>query len=99
MNRDIKRTIEKALRKPCGDLGELIKKYYAETEPDKGVIIRRFYFEGRGFWATMRELRRCGFYMAKTTFYRLKDEIIADIAMRACYEHLICPYRDEMQQK
>lgn len=97
MEKRIKKEIEKALRNPCGELGELIKKYYSEADPDKGVIIRRFYFERRGFWATMRELRRYGFYMEKTTFYRLKDEVIEEIAMRACYEHLICPYGDEMQ--
>lgn len=99
MQKEIKKAIEGALRNPCGAFGELIKKYYAEAEgTERAVFIKSFFFEGRGYWQTMRALNRAGYYAEKTTFYRMKADIIIDIALRACYEHLISPYGVVTQQ-
>lgn len=93
MQKALKKVIEQNLREPCGAFGELIKKYYAEVEGTEiEVMMRCFFFEHRGYWATMRALNRAGYYAEKTTFYRMKSDIVVEIALRACYEHLICPY-------
>ena len=96
MEKRIKKEIAKALCSRGGALEDIIQAYYSENKgKEKGVIVRRYYFERRGYRATMRELRRCGYYCERSQFYRLKDEVLSDIAMRACYEHLICPYSDK----
>ena len=100
MDKTIKQEVKRNLQNPSGAFGELIQRYYeAAAGTEKAIFIKYFFFENRGYWATMRALNRAGFYVEKTTFYRIKDDIITDIALRACYEHLICPYRAETQLK
>lgn len=100
MDKTIKQEVKRNLQNPSGAFGELIQRYYeAAAGTEREIFIKYFFFENRGFWAVMRALKRHGYYIEKTTFYRIKDDIITDIALRACYEHLICPYRDEMQLK
>lgn len=100
MEKRIKKEIEKQLKNPTGAFKALIAAYAESVKgTEKAVILRRFYKERLGFFACMRELNRCGFWLEKTTFYRIKCDIVTDVALRACYDHLICPYSDEPQQK
>lgn len=95
MNKSIKKEIEKQLRdkNPSDDWGRLILRYLDDIAgSDKAIIIRARYFLGLGYWRTLRELNRNGFYMSQTVFYDRVAEALADIALRAAYERLICPY-------
>lgn len=99
MEKRIKKQIEEAINKREGALYDLVLKYYAENEgTERGVIICEFFFNRRGYWRTQKILRYKGFYLEQTTFYRIKDEILIDIALRACYEGFICPYSDTTQR-
>lgn len=94
MNKAIKREIEKQLRdkNPPTEWQKIIMRYMDEIAgSDKAVILRARYMNGWGYWRTLRELNRQGFYMSQTVFYERLNEAIADIAIRAAYERLICP--------
>ena len=95
MNKNIKKEIEKQLRdkNPPAEWQRLIARDLDEIAgTDKALIIRARYFLGMGYWRAIRELNRQGVYMSQTTFYNIVGDIIADIALRAGYERLICPY-------
>ncbi len=98
MEKSIKKEVVKNIREPWGTFASLISDYresVADTE--KETILVYFIEKKLSYWRVMRILNRQGFYLERTTFYRIKDEIITDIALRACYEHLICPYGDKSQ--
>lgn len=102
MNKAIKKEIEKQLREkiPSAEWQRLISRYYDEIAgTDKAIILRMRYVRGLGYWRTVRELNRQGFYMSQTVFYERIDEAIADLAMRAAYERLICPYCLEKERE
>lgn len=102
MNKVIKKEIEKQLRaeNPPTEWQRLILRYYDDIAgTDKAVILRSLYVLGWGYWRTLRELNRQGFYMSQTVFYMRRAEALADIAMRAAYERLICPYCMEKEQE
>lgn len=95
MDKTIKKEIEKQLRNksPSEAWRLLIQRYYDDLAGDeKSVILRCCYERGWGYWRTLRELNRQGFYMSQTVFYERKDRAIEEIALRAAYERLICPY-------
>ncbi len=95
MNKSIKKEIEKQLRdkNPPAEWQRLIMRYLDEIAgSDKAVIVRARYILDWGYWRTLRELNRQRFYMSQTVFYERVNEAIADLAMRAAYERLICPY-------
>ena len=95
MNKAIKKEIEKQLRdkNPPAEWQRLILRYLDEIAgTDKAIILRARYFGGRGYWWTLRELNRQGFYMSQTVFYERREEALGEIALRAAYERLICPY-------
>ena len=95
MNKAIKKEIEKHLRdkNPPAEWQRIILQYFDAVEgSDKAVILRTRYFLGWGYWRTLRELNRQGFYMSQTVFYNRLDEALGELALRAAYERLICPY-------
>ena len=95
MNKAIKKEIEKHLRdkNPPAVWRRLILRYLDEIAgSEKAVILRSRYFLGWGYWRTLRELNRQGFYLSQTVFYERIGEALEDIALRAAYEGLICPY-------
>lgn len=95
MNKTIKKEIIKQLRdkKPPAEWQRLITRYLDENEgSDKAIIIRCRYLNGRGFWRTMRELEKQSIYLSQTVFYNRLEEALGEIALRAAYERLICPY-------
>ena len=95
MNKAIKKEIEKQLRdkNPPAEWQRLINRYFDEIAgSDTAVILRTRYVHGWGYWRTLKELNRQGFYMSQTVFYERIAEALADLAIRAAYERLICPY-------
>ena len=95
MNKIIKKEIEKNLRdkNPPVEWQRLIARYLNDIAgTDKAVILRTRYVLGWGYWRSLRELNRQGFYFSQTVFYERLGEALADLAMRAAYERLICPY-------
>ena len=95
MNKAIKKEIEKQLRdkNPPAEWQRLIMRYFAEIAgSETAVIMRCRYVLGWGYWRTLRELNRQGFYLSQTVFYERVDDALAEIATRAAYERLICPY-------
>lgn len=101
MNKAIKKEIEKQLRdkNPPAEWQKIIFRYFDEIAgSDKAVILRARYVHGWGYWRTIKELNRQGFYLSQTVFYERLAEALADIAMRAAYERLICPYCIEKEQ-
>ena len=94
MKKAIKKEIEKQLRdkNPSAEWQRLIMRYLDEIAgSETAVILRCRYFLGWGYWRTLRELNKQGFYMSQTVFYERVDEAIGEIALRAAYERLICP--------
>lgn len=99
MEKSIKKEVVKNIREPWGTFASLLQEYRESVAgtPKEDILV--FFIEKKmSYWRVMRILNRNGFYIERTTFYRIKDEIITDIALRACYEHLICPYSDKTQQ-
>ena len=97
MEKSIKKEIEKQLRdkNPSVEWQRVILRYLEEIAgSDKAVIIRARYMSGWGYWRTLRELNRHGFYMSTTAFYQHLDEALGDLALRAAYERLISPYTE-----
>lgn len=95
MNKAIKKEIEKQLRNKNAPEAwqRLFMRYFSDIAgTDKAVILRCRYILGMGYWRTLRELNKSGFYMSQTVFYEHCSEAIAEIALRAAYENLICPY-------
>lgn len=95
MQKAIKKEIEKHLRdnNPPAEWQRLILRYLDDIAgTDTAVIMRARYFNGWGYWRTLRELNKQGFYMSQTVFYERISEALAEIAMRAAYERLLCPY-------
>ena len=95
MQKAIKKEIEKHLRdnNPPAEWQRLILRYLDDIAgTDTAVIIRARYFNGWGYWRTLRELNKQGFYLSQTVFYERIGEALAEIAMRAAYERLLCPY-------
>ncbi len=95
MNKAIKKEIEKQLnaKNPPAEWQRLILRYYDEIAgSDKAVILRARYVLGWGYWRTLKELNAQGFYLSKTVFYNRIEEGLEEIALRAAYERLICPY-------
>lgn len=95
MNKALKKEIEKQLRdkNPPVEWQRLIARYMDEIAgTDKAVILRTRYVHGWGYWRTLRELNRQGFYFSQTVFYERLGEALGEIAMRAAYERLVCPY-------
>lgn len=102
MNKTIKKEIEKYLRdkNPPAEWQRLIARYLDEISgSDKAVILRSRYFNGWGYWRTLRELNKQNFYFSQTVFYERLAEALADLAMRAAYERLICPYCIERERE
>lgn len=94
MNKAIKKEIEKHLRdkNPSAEWQRLLMRYLDEIAgSETAVILRCRYFLGWGYWRTLRELNKNGFYISQTVFYERVDEAIGEIALRAAYERLICP--------
>ena len=94
MNKALKKEIEKQLRdkNPPIEWQRVINRYLEEIAgSDKAVILRARYVLGWGYWRTLRELNRQGFYMSQTVFYERLGEALGEIALRAAYERLICP--------
>ena len=97
MKKAIKKEIEKQLREknPPAEWQGVISRYMDEIAgSDKAVILYSRYMCGWGYWRTLRELNRQGFYMSQTVFYERLNEALGDLALRAAYEGLICPYSD-----
>ena len=95
MNKAIKKEIKKQLREkhPPKEWETLISQYLNETEgTDKYIILCGQCMCGWGYWRTLRELNKNGFYMSQTVFYERLDEALGDLALRAAYERLISPY-------
>lgn len=95
MNKAIKKEIEKQLRdkNPPVEWQRLIMRYFDEIAgSDKAVILRSRYVLGWGYWRILKELNRQGFYMSQTVFYERLGEALGEIALRAAYERIICPY-------
>lgn len=95
MNKTIKKEIEKQLRdkNPSAEWQRVIFRYFDEIAgTDKAVILRGRYILGWGYWRTVRELNKQNFYMSQTVFYERLGEALGEIALRAAYERLICPY-------
>lgn len=95
MNKALKKEVEKQLRdkNPSVEWQRLITRYYDEIAgSETAVILRSRYALGWGYWRTIKELNRQGFYMSQTVFYERIAEAISDLALRAAYERLICPY-------
>lgn len=95
MNKAIKKEIEKQLRSQNAPEAwqRLLMRYFSDIAgTDKAVILRCRYVLGWGYWRTLRELNKNGFYMSQTVFYEHCGEAIGEIALRAAYEGLICPY-------
>lgn len=102
MNKALKKEIEKQLRdkNPPAEWQRIIARYLDEIAgSDKAVILRTRYVLGWGYWRTIRELNRQGFYMSQTVFYERLGEALGEIAMRAAYERLVCPYCMEKEGK
>lgn len=105
MKKIIKKEIEKQLRdkNPSAEWQRLLARYLDDIAgTDKAVILRVRYERRRGYWQTLRELNRHGVYLSTTAFYQHLDEALAEIALRAAYERLICPYcldKAEAQQE
>ena len=102
MNKTLKREIEKQLRdkNPPVEWQRIIARYLDEIAgSDKAVILRTRYVLGWGYWRTVRELNRQGFYLSQTVFYERLGEALGEIAMRAAYERLICPYCMEKEER
>lgn len=97
MKKAIKKEIEKQLRdkKPTEAWRRVIAQYLDEIAgSDKAVILYCRYTCGWGYWRTLRELNRQGFYMSQTVFYERLGEALGDLALRAAYERLISPYTE-----
>ena len=95
MNKAIRKEIEKQLRSknPPIEWQRLIMRYLDEIAgSETAVLLRCRYFLGMGYWRTLRELNKQNFYLSHTTFYNVLGEALAEIALRAAYERLICPY-------
>lgn len=95
MNKVLKKEIEKYLRdkNPPAEWQRLILRYLDDIAgTDKAVILRTRYMLGYGYWRSLRELNRQGFYFSQTVYYERLGEALGDLAMRAAYERLICPY-------
>lgn len=100
MEKSIKKEVVKNIREPWGTFASLLQEYRESVAgtPKEDILV--FFIEKKlSYWRVMRILQRNGFYIERATFYRIKDEVITDIALRACYEHLICPYCDKSQQQ
>lgn len=97
MKKAIKKEIEKQLRdkNPPAEWRRVIVQYLDEIAgSDKSVILYCRYTRGWGYWRTLRELNRQGFYMSQTVFYERLGEALGDLALRAAYERLISPYME-----
>ena len=95
MNKAIKKEIIKHLRdqNPPAEWQRLILRYLSEIAGSElSVILRCRYTLGWGYWKTIRELNKNGFYLSQTVFYARLGEALNEIALRAAYERLICPY-------
>ena len=95
MNKTIKKEIIKQLRdkNPPTDWQRLILRYLDENAgSEKAAILRCRYFNGWGYWRTVRALNTQGIYLSQTVFYNRLEEALGEIALRAAYERLICPY-------
>lgn len=95
MNKTLKKELEKQLndKNPPAEWARLINRYLEEIAgSDKAVILRCRYVLGWGYWRTLRELNRQGFYMSQTVFYERLGEALGELALRAAYERLLCPY-------
>ena len=95
MNKAIKKEVEKQLNadNPRAEWQRLFSRYLEENAGnDKAVILRCRYILGWGYWKTLKELNRQGHYLSQTVFYNRLEEALGEIALRAAYERLICPY-------
>lgn len=95
MDKAIKKELEKQLREksPPDEWQKVIAQYMDEIAgSDKAVILYCRYIRGWGYWRTLRELNRQGFYMSQTVFYQHLDDALGGLALRAAFEGLINPY-------
>lgn len=96
MEKWIKKEVVNQLRDPSGKFGDIISEYMTEVEgTEKSIFIKSFFMERKGYWTVMKELKKKDYYIERSTFYRIKDDIVIDIALRACFEQLLCPYGDK----
>ena len=62
----------------------------------KGIVLQYRYFNKKNYWTCLRALQKINYYTGKDNFYRLVNEIINDIAIRASYKRLLNPYEFEL---
>lgn len=101
MKKEIKRFIEKQLFKKdlTQDWQTLINKYYESVKDTaKGVVLKSRYFDKKKYWKCINELQKIKVYYEKDNFYRIVNEIINDILLRASFERLINPYEFETSE-
>lgn len=97
MNKAIKKELIKQLREksPPEEWEKVISRYMDDIAgSDKAVILTCRYIRGWGYWRTLRELNRQGFYMSQTVFYQHLDDALGGLALYAAYEKLIYPYAE-----
>lgn len=95
MKKEIKRLIEKKLfnKNLTQDWQTLISVYYESVKDTaKGVVLKCRYFEKQNYWHCLKELKKIRVFCEKDNFYRIVNEIINDILLRASFERLINPY-------
>ena len=95
MKKEIKRLIEKKLfnKNLTEDWQTLISVYYESVKDTaKGVVLKCRFFEKQNYWYCLKELKKIRVYCEKDNFYRIVNEIINDILLRASFERLINPY-------
>lgn len=96
MIKELKKEIKKNICNPSGKYIKIMKIYLSEIEgTEKDLFISCYFKKKMGYKSVIRELNRHGYYLETTTFFRIKDEIITDVALRACYERIISPYSNE----
>lgn len=95
MQKEIKRLIEKKLfdKNITQDWQTLISVYYESVQDTaKGVVLKCRYFDRKNYWQCLKELKKIRVFYEKDNFYRIVNEIINEILLRASYERLINPY-------
>lgn len=95
MKKEIKRLIERKLydNSLTDDWQTLISEYYEIVKDTaKGIVLKCRYFEKKNYWRCLKELQKIKVFYEKDNFYRIVNEIINEILLRASYERLINPY-------
>lgn len=79
------------------EFDKLISEYASQVVGTaKGIVLEWRYFNNKNYWTCLRKLEKINYYTGKDNFYRLVNEIINDIAIRASYKRLLNPYEFEL---